>query len=58
MRILTTGSKRIVGKDLIVKLRSRSYKSIFEYDNDSHLEYINRTERNVRYECFHCDDNL
>lgn len=35
MKILVTGAKGFIGKNLIVELRNRKYTDIFEYDRDS-----------------------
>ena len=35
MKILVTGAKGFIGKNLIAELRNRQYKTIFEYDIDS-----------------------
>ncbi len=35
MKILVTGAKGFVGKNLIAELRNRGYKEIFEYDKDT-----------------------
>ena len=35
MKILVTGSKGFIGKNLIVELKNRNYKDIYEYDIES-----------------------
>jgi len=35
MKILITGSKGFVGKNLVAELRNRGYKDIFEFDVDT-----------------------
>jgi len=35
MKILVTGSKGFIGKNLIVELKNRKYNDIFEYDKDT-----------------------
>ena len=34
MKILITGAKGFIGKNLVVELRNRGYEEIFEYDVD------------------------
>src|SRR5690554_1004798 len=41
MKILVTGSKGFIGKNLIVELRNQGYQDIYEYDIDSTLEELN-----------------
>ena len=38
MKILVTGAKGFIGKNLIAELRNREYKDIFEYDKDTNIE--------------------
>ena len=40
MKILITGAKGFIGKNLIVELRSQKYEDIFEYDIDSTEEEL------------------
>ncbi|MBN3489977.1 capsular polysaccharide biosynthesis protein CapF [Acholeplasma equirhinis] len=40
MKILVTGAKGFIGKNLIVELKNHGYKDIFEYDMDSTLEEL------------------
>ena len=42
MKILVTGSKGFIGKNLIAELKNQNYKDIFEYDIDSTLEELDR----------------
>ena len=35
MKILVTGAKGFIGKNLIAELRNRKYDDIFEYDRDT-----------------------
>ena len=35
MKILVTGAKGFIGKNLIAELRNRKYNDIFEYDKDT-----------------------
>jgi UDP-2-acetamido-2,6-beta-L-arabino-hexul-4-ose reductase len=37
MKILVTGAKGFIGKNLIAELKNQNYKYIFEYDIDSTL---------------------
>lgn len=65
MKILVTGAKGFIGKNLIVELRNRNYNDIFEYDKDTdpvlldkycneadfvfHLAGINRPQEESEY---------
>ncbi|WMJ22935.1 NAD-dependent epimerase/dehydratase family protein [Paludicola sp. MB14-C6] len=65
MKILVTGSKGFVGKNLITELKNRGYTDIFEYDMDTnkallehyakecnfvfHLAGVNRPENETEY---------
>jgi UDP-2-acetamido-2,6-beta-L-arabino-hexul-4-ose reductase len=40
MKILVTGSKGFIGKNLIYELRNQKYNDIYEYDRDSNLEEL------------------
>ena len=40
MKILVTGAKGFIGKNLILELRNRGYNNIFEYDIDTKPEYL------------------
>lgn len=42
MKILVTGSKGFIGKNLIVELKNQGYKEIYEYDIDSTLEDLDK----------------
>jgi UDP-2-acetamido-2,6-beta-L-arabino-hexul-4-ose reductase len=42
MKILVTGSKGFVGKNLIVELKNRGYKEIFEFDKDTDKKLLNK----------------
>ncbi len=42
MKILVTGSKGFIGKNLIVELKNQGYKEIYEYDIDSSLEDLGK----------------
>lgn len=41
MKILVTGAKGFVGKNLVCELKNRGYEDIFEYDQDSKPEELN-----------------
>ena len=41
MKILTTGAKGFVGKNLIAELRNQGYNDLFEYDLDSNPQLLN-----------------
>ena len=40
MKILVTGAKGFIGKNLIAELKNRKYNNIFEYDKDSTIEEL------------------
>lgn len=40
MKILVTGAKGFIGKNLVIELRNKKYVDIFEYDKDSKLSDI------------------
>ena len=40
VKILVTGAKGFIGKNLIAELNNKGYKSIYEYDNDSSREQL------------------
>lgn len=40
MKILVTGAKGFVGKNLVAELRNRNYTDIFEYDIDTNLKLL------------------
>lgn len=42
MKILVTGSKGFIGKNLICELKNRGYKNILEYDIDTEQELLER----------------
>lgn len=45
MKILITGSKGFVGKNLIAELKNRGYNEIFEYDKDTKRELLDKYTR-------------
>ena len=42
MKILVTGAKGFVGKNLVLELKNRGYNEIFEYDIDTPKELLNK----------------
>lgn len=42
MKILITGARGFIGKNLIAELRNRGYYNLFEYDVDTKEEYLER----------------
>lgn len=42
MKILVTGAKGFIGKNLIAELRNRNYEEIFEFDKDMDISLLNR----------------
>lgn len=49
MKILVTGAKGFVGKNLIAELRARKYEDIFEYDIDSRIEDLEKACKEVNF---------
>jgi len=49
MKILVTGSKGFVGKNLIAELNSRGYKEIFEFDVDSDKYLLEEYAKNCEF---------
>lgn len=49
MKILVTGAKGFIGKNLISELRNRSYTEIFEYDIDTELSVFEEFCRNADF---------
>jgi UDP-2-acetamido-2,6-beta-L-arabino-hexul-4-ose reductase len=49
MRILVTGAKGFIGKNLIAELKNQNYKDIFEYDIDSTLEELNQFTKDCEF---------
>lgn len=42
MRILVTGAKGFIGKNLIAELKNRKYNSIFEFDKDTDITLLDK----------------
>ena len=42
MKILVTGAKGFVGKNLVAELKNRKYEEIYEYDKDSSIEELDK----------------
>ncbi|WP_264229505.1 capsular polysaccharide biosynthesis protein CapF [Acholeplasma laidlawii] len=49
MKILVTGSKGFIGKNLIVELKNQGYKEIYEYDIDSTLEDLDKYTKDCEF---------
>lgn len=49
MKILVTGAKGFIGKNLIAELRNRQYMDIFEYDIDSEPEMLDQYCANCEF---------
>jgi UDP-2-acetamido-2,6-beta-L-arabino-hexul-4-ose reductase len=49
MKILVTGAKGFIGKNLIAELKNQNYKYIFEYDIDSTLEELNQFTKDCEF---------
>ena len=40
MKILVTGAKGFIGRNLVMELRNRGYREIYEYDTDTREELL------------------
>ena len=49
MKILVTGAKGFIGKNLIWELRNRGYQDIFEYDIDTNKELLDEYARESEF---------
>ena len=49
MKILVTGAKGFIGKNLIAELKSQKYTNIYEYDMDSTLEDLDQYSRDCEF---------
>lgn len=49
MKILVTGAKGFIGKNLIAELRNRKYNDIFEYDRDSNPSLLDEYCKEVDF---------
>ncbi len=49
MKILVTGAKGFIGKNLIAELRNRNFQDIFEYDLDTKEELLDTYCRNAEF---------
>lgn len=49
MKILVTGAKGFIGKNLIVELRNRGYNDIYEFDIDTDKEFLNDYTRDCNF---------
>ena len=65
MKILVTGAKGFIGKNLVLELKNRGFESVYEYDYDSapeqlesyakdcdfvfHLAGVNRPEKDSEF---------
>ena len=49
MKILVTGAKGFIGKNLIAELRNQKYTDIYEYDMESSLEDLNRYSKDCDF---------
>lgn len=49
MKILVTGAKGFIGKNLITTLKTRGYNNIYEYDKDSSLEDLDNYCKNAEF---------
>lgn len=49
MRILVTGAKGFVGKNLISELRNQKYEDIFEFDIDTDIELLDEYTRECEF---------
>ena len=42
MKILITGAKGFIGKNLVAELKNRNYTDIFEYDRDTDPDLLDK----------------
>ena len=49
MKILVTGAKGFIGKNLITELRNQKYDDIYEYDIDSSLEDLDKYSKDCEF---------
>lgn len=49
MKILVTGAKGFIGKNLIAELKNQKYTNIYDYDMDSSLEDLDRYTRDCEF---------
>lgn len=49
MKILVTGAKGFVGKNLVAELKNKGYKDIFEYDKDSNLSELDEFAKDCTF---------
>jgi UDP-2-acetamido-2,6-beta-L-arabino-hexul-4-ose reductase len=49
MKILVTGSKGFIGKNLIFELNNRGYRDIYEYDIDTNEELLDEYTKECRF---------
>lgn len=49
MKILVTGSKGFIGKNLILELKNQGYKNIYEYDIHSTIENLKEYTKNCEF---------
>lgn len=49
MKILITGAKGFIGKNLIAELRNRKYNDIFEYDIDTDISLLDKYTRECEF---------
>ena len=49
MKILVTGAKGFIGKNLIAELRNREYNEIFEFDRDTDISLLNEYCKSVEF---------
>lgn len=49
MKILVTGAKGFVGKNLIAELKNQGYKDIFEFDKDTDKAFLYRFTKECEY---------
>lgn len=49
MKILVTGAKGFLGKNLVMKLRSNNYNEILEYNSDSDISLLDQDTRDCEF---------
>ena len=49
MKVLVTGAKGFIGKNLVLELKNREYGPVYEYDNDSTLEQLDMYTKDCEF---------
>jgi UDP-2-acetamido-2,6-beta-L-arabino-hexul-4-ose reductase len=49
MKILVTGAKGFIGKNLIAELKNRGYNDLFEYDTDTDQKLLSEYTKECEF---------